>query len=92
MNLLVFGIGAYWDDPALDGPIDKWTQDLLAWGTKESKRRGLEVPWIYLNYAQPWQKVYESYGSANLKKYKDLKKKHDPENVFGKLWPGGFKL
>ncbi|KAI3621671.1 fad binding domain-containing protein [Moniliophthora roreri] len=91
-HVFVFGIGAYWDDPALDGPIDKWTQELLAWGAKESKRRGLEVPWLYLNYAQPWQKVYESFGPANLKKYKDLKKKFDPENVFGKLWPGGFKL
>ncbi|ESK84369.1 fad binding domain-containing protein [Moniliophthora roreri MCA 2997] len=91
-HVLLFGIGVYWDDPALDGPIEKWNQDLLAWGTEESKARGLEVPWLYLNYALPWQPVYESFGAANHQKLKDLKNQYDPENVFGRLWPGGYKL
>ncbi|KAK7043920.1 hypothetical protein VNI00_008086 [Paramarasmius palmivorus] len=91
-HVFVFGIAAYYDDPALDGPLDQWIQDLIAWGTEESKARGLESPWLYMNYALPWQKVYESFGSANHQKYKDLKAQYDPENVFGRLWPGGFKL
>ncbi|KAK7043897.1 hypothetical protein VNI00_008063 [Paramarasmius palmivorus] len=91
-HVFVFGIAAYYDDPALDGPLDKWIQDLIAWGTAESKARGLEMPWLYLNYALPWQKVYESFGAANHQKMKDVKKRYDPQNVFGRLWPGGFKL
>jgi FAD/FMN-containing dehydrogenase len=50
------------------------------------------MPWLYLNYALPWQKVYESFGDANHQKMKDVKKRYDPNNVFGRLWPGGFKL
>ncbi|KAK7043935.1 hypothetical protein VNI00_008101 [Paramarasmius palmivorus] len=91
-HLLVFGIAAYYDDPALDEPLDQWIRDVISWGTQESKARGLEAPWLYLNYALPWQPVYESFGASNLQKLKDLKAQYDPENVFGQLWPGGFKL
>ncbi|ESK85734.1 fad binding domain-containing protein [Moniliophthora roreri MCA 2997] len=91
-HVFVFGIAAYYDDAALDGPLDQWIRDLIAWGTEESKARGLEAPWLYLNYVLPWQPVYESFGAANLQKMKDLKNQYDPENVFGRLWPGGFKL
>ncbi|ESK85740.1 fad binding domain-containing protein [Moniliophthora roreri MCA 2997] len=91
-HLLVFGIGAYWDDAALDEPLDQWSRDLLTWGAEESQRRGLGSSWLYLNYALPWQPVYESFGAANHQKLKDLKAQYDPENVFGQLWPGGYKL
>uniref|UniRef100_A0A0W0GBN5 FAD-binding PCMH-type domain-containing protein n=1 Tax=Moniliophthora roreri TaxID=221103 RepID=A0A0W0GBN5_MONRR len=91
-HIFIFGIGAYYDDAALDGPLDQWIRDLVAWGTAESKARGLEAPWLYLNYALPWQPVYESFGAGNHQKMKDLKNQYDPENVFGRLWPGGFKL
>ncbi|EEB94796.1 hypothetical protein MPER_06334 [Moniliophthora perniciosa FA553] len=91
-HLIVFGVGAYWDDASLDEPLDQWSRDLLAWGAEESQRRGLGAPWLYLNYALPWQPVYESFGAANHQKMKDLKAQYDPENVFGRLWPGGYKL
>ncbi|KAJ7605457.1 hypothetical protein DFH06DRAFT_1348718 [Mycena polygramma] len=91
-DILIFGIAAYYDDPSLDESMNKWSQDIIAWGTEEAKKRELFEPWIYLNYALPDQDVFASFGAANEQKMISLKKQYDPENVFGQLWPGGFKL
>jgi hypothetical protein len=76
----------------LDIPLEKWSHDIINWGTTQAKARGLFAPWIYLNYALPDQQVYQSFGQANFRKLQSLKKTWDPKNVFGQLWPGGFKL
>ncbi|KAJ7506026.1 hypothetical protein B0H11DRAFT_2219953 [Mycena galericulata] len=91
-DLLIFGIAAYYDDPSLDDALNAWSQDIITWGTAEATKRGLFEPWIYLNYALPDQDVFASFGSANEQKMIALKKQYDPKNVFGQLWPGGFKL
>ena len=49
-------------------------------------------PWLYINYAHPSQKVLESYGEENLKKIREVAAKYDPEGVFTRLCPGGFKI
>lgn len=49
-------------------------------------------PWLYLNYAHDTQKVLESYGPSNLQKIRDVAAKYDPQGVFQRLWPGGFKI
>ncbi|KAI1176055.1 FAD-binding domain-containing protein [Nemania sp. FL0916] len=46
----------------------------------------------YLNYADPSQSVLESYGDENLAFLRATSKKYDPEGVFQKKVPGGFKL
>ncbi|KAF3025040.1 hypothetical protein E8E14_014367 [Neopestalotiopsis sp. 37M] len=50
------------------------------------------LKWIYLNYADPSQDVLKSYGVENLKKIKAAAAKYDPDQVFQKLCPGGFKI
>ncbi len=58
-----------------------------------AKEMGLWHPFIYLNYADISQDVFSSYGSENQRKLKEVQKKWDPEDVFGKwLQPGGFKI
>lgn len=47
---------------------------------------------IYLNYATKDQDSISSYGAVNVQKLKVAAKKYDPEQVFQKLVPGGFKL
>ncbi|KAG8166973.1 hypothetical protein KVR01_002662 [Diaporthe batatas] len=49
-------------------------------------------PWIYLNYAHSSQEVFESYGPENVSRIRDVAKKYDPEGVFQRLCPGGFKV
>jgi len=46
----------------------------------------------YLNYAHPDQHPLESYGADNLQHLEEASRKFDPEGVFQKLVPGGFKL
>lgn len=50
------------------------------------------LPWIHLNYADPSQAVLESYGLENLAEIKKTAAKYDPEQVFQRLCPGGFKI
>ena len=50
------------------------------------------LDWIYLNYADKSQDPLASYGIENLKKMRKVAAKYDPEQVFQKLCPGGFKL
>ncbi|EEB90132.1 hypothetical protein MPER_11703 [Moniliophthora perniciosa FA553] len=46
VNVFIFMIGTYYNDAALDGRLDPWILDLVAWCTVESKARGLEAPWL----------------------------------------------
>ena len=50
------------------------------------------LEWIYLNYADKSQDPLASYGVENVKKMRDVAAKYDPEQVFQKLCPGGFKI
>lgn len=53
---------------------------------------GLYNAYAYLNDAGPDQAVFQGYGAGNLQRLRDISKKYDPEGVFQKLLPGGFKL
>ncbi|ORY68841.1 uncharacterized protein BCR38DRAFT_424481 [Pseudomassariella vexata] len=50
------------------------------------------LEWVYLNYADKSQNPLASYGEENLKKIRDVAAKYDPDQVFQKLCPGGFKI
>lgn len=50
------------------------------------------LPWMYLNYAHPSQKVLESYGPENVQIMRDAASRYDPGGVFQHLCPGGFKI
>lgn len=47
---------------------------------------------LYLNFAGGFQKPLASYGNESLESMKRVAKKYDPNGVFQKLVPGGFKL
>lgn len=49
-------------------------------------------PYIYLNYAGEHHDPLGGYGAANIKTMKQLSQKYDPQGVFQKLVPGGWKL
>lgn len=50
------------------------------------------LEWTFLNYADKSQDPLASYGVENVKKLKDVAARYDPEQVFQKLCPGGFKI
>lgn len=49
--------------------------------------------WLYLNYADgKSQDVIGSYGAENVKRIREASVKYDPEGVFQRLCPGGYKI
>ncbi|KAI1080906.1 hypothetical protein F5B20DRAFT_537834 [Whalleya microplaca] len=50
------------------------------------------MPWLYLNYAHSSQEVLQSYGPENVRRIREAASKYDPEGVFQRLCPGGFKI
>ena len=51
-----------------------------------------DLQWTYLNYADKSQDPLTSYGVENVRKIRDVAARYDPEQVFQKLCPGGFKI
>jgi hypothetical protein len=78
--------------PAVDEEFHKAGQqfvaDLKAWGSA----KGLDSPYIYMNYANQAQDVFAGYGKANQERMRKISKTNDPAGVFQKLMPGGKKL
>lgn len=81
-----------WEDASKDETLNKAASKFMADAKAEAKRRGLYSPYIYMNYAGPYQNVVPGYGAANLAKLKKVAQKYDPHAVFQKLQPGGYKL
>lgn len=53
---------------------------------------GADRPYLYLDYADVTQDPLTGYGVENVKKMKAAAEKYDPDGVFQKLVPGGFKI
>ncbi|KAF2829102.1 FAD-binding domain-containing protein [Ophiobolus disseminans] len=60
----------------------------------EDKARSLDAydPFLYLNYAAPWQRPIASYGDDKVKTLQALRTRVDPKGVFTRRVPGGFKI
>lgn len=59
---------------------------------KDADARGQRVPYTYLNYASDFQDPFSSYGEENKRFLQGVSRKYDPEGLFSKNVPGGFKL
>lgn len=53
---------------------------------------GGDVGFRYLNYSDGTQDPLASYGEDNIRKMKEAARKFDPEEVFQRRVPGGFKI
>ncbi|KAI1181437.1 FAD-binding domain-containing protein [Nemania serpens] len=91
-NGLILLAGTIWTDPSSTkfaqamGPKIVKAMDATA-----AKAGGLHR-FKYLNYADPSQDVFGSYGEENLAFLRATSRKYDPHGVFQKKVPGGFKL
>jgi FAD/FMN-containing dehydrogenase len=57
-----------------------------------SRERGLFNEFVYLNYAAEWQEPLDGYGEANVEFMRSVSRRYDPNGLFQKGVPGGFKL
>ncbi len=83
-----------WDHAEDDELIEATLRSILEQAETWAKELGVYHPFIYANYAGPWQDIWGGYGQENVEGLKKLQRKYDPEEIFttGGLASGGFKL
>lgn len=82
----------FWEDREDDDKIITTLRSALDEIDRDAGSRGTLVPFKYLDYAAPFQDPIGSYGSTNQTKLRDASEKHDPDGLFQKGVPGGWKL
>jgi hypothetical protein len=85
-------IGMQWTNVADDEKVVAVAKNVVHQSTAAAKMAGLDVPFIYQNYASADQDVFGGYGKENLQKLVEIHQKYDPQGVFTRLQPGYFKL
>lgn len=81
-----------WSDEADNERGTAASKALLDAIEKAARNLGASDPYVYLNYAATWQSPIVSYGEENVQKLQELRAKVDPNGVFTRLVPGGFKI
>ncbi|KAG6353375.1 hypothetical protein INS49_007455 [Diaporthe citri] len=82
----------YWNNASEDKVILRVTRGILKTIERDAASRGQAVPFVYLNYAFDFQDPIGSYGAANQGLLRETSKKYNPEGIFQKGVPGGFKV
>lgn len=91
-TLVIFLISAAWADAAHDQQVYSASKLLVEDVENKAKRLGAYTPFIYVNYAAPWQDVIQSYGTKNVRKLRKLRDRVDPQHFFTNKLKGGFKI
>ncbi|KAI1251403.1 hypothetical protein MGN70_005971 [Eutypa lata] len=82
----------FWERREDDEKIVDTLREALDQVDREAGTRGTLVPFKYLNYAATFQDPIGSYGGGNIEKLHHASQKFDPEGLFQKGVPGGWKL
>ena len=90
--LMILSMAWPWTSQADDALVVGAMQNIVDKSVATAKKMGLFNKYIYMNYAQPKDQVVATYGADNVRFLKQVSKKYDPDGVFQRLVPGGFKL
>ncbi|KFA76176.1 hypothetical protein S40288_04113 [Stachybotrys chartarum IBT 40288] len=90
--LMVTLLNAQWSHEADDYLIEETARELIARIEADARRLKEYDPFVYLNYAAPWQDPFAGYGSDSLERLKKTRDEVDPGHVFTIQVPGGFKI
>ena len=91
-NQVLFLFFVQWSDISDDAALYNAASTLMEQVTQLTRKAGKANDWIYLNYALQNQDVLGGYGQKNVEKIRQAAKKYDPDAVFQKLVPGGYKI
>ncbi|RYP10556.1 hypothetical protein DL765_008060 [Monosporascus sp. GIB2] len=90
--LFVVLINPIWTLPEDDNRIFAAVDSLLAELKALASKKGLLHRYIFPNYAYHKDDIIGGYGEESVSKLRETSKKYDPEGMFQKGVPGGFKL
>jgi hypothetical protein len=75
-----------------DKKFEEATKDLFERAEEKAREKGLQRDFLQLTYADRWQNVLGRRSNGTLKELWKVSKKYDPNGMFQKQVPGGFKL
>ncbi|KAI1082678.1 FAD-binding domain-containing protein [Whalleya microplaca] len=81
-----------WEEQSDDDRVLTFMKRALKRIEGNAASRDQLVPYVYSNYAFSHQDPILSYGEENKGKLQQISRKYDPEGLFQKGCPGGFKL
>ena len=82
-----------WTNPADDEVLKEATHRLGTLAEDEARKRDKLVDFIYMNYANGEQPVYErAVSPEDLDRMLQVRDMYDSKKTFQKLWKGGYKL
>ncbi|KAH8722685.1 hypothetical protein GQ44DRAFT_621980 [Phaeosphaeriaceae sp. PMI808] len=90
--LFVVMINPTWNSADDDERIHKAVEDLLVKFKQVANEKGLLHRYLFTNYAYQKEDALAGYGPESVKRMKKVSEKYDPERIFQKAVPGGFKL
>ena len=79
-----------WRNPADDEAVKRIAGRVTAKVTKAAKKKGVLLPYLFMNTAGNKQNVLAGYGSGNLDEIKRVAKRYDPDQVFQRLQGDGY--
>lgn len=90
--LVIWLLSATWGDGADDAKMFALCKKL--WEDTEAAAKQLDAyhPHKYIGYAAKGQDVFSAYGAENVAFMREVSKKYDPQQIFQRAVPGGFKL
>ncbi|KAI1269173.1 hypothetical protein F5Y18DRAFT_415014 [Xylariaceae sp. FL1019] len=83
---------AYWTNPADDDKILETFREALRKIDEEASSRDHLLPFKFLNYSSTFQDPIGSYGAKSKERLQKVSKDYDPDGLFQKGVPGGWKL
>ncbi|KAH8595898.1 hypothetical protein B0O99DRAFT_594194 [Bisporella sp. PMI_857] len=90
--LFIVLLNPVWTSPADDEKVTTGVTNLVAEFRRLASERSLLHPHIFTNYAYKTEDIFKGYGEESLRKLKEVAKTYDPEGIFQKGAPGGFKI
>lgn len=88
----IMNMSSRWANASVDARVLTLSSNIIKKVKAETKSKGVDNDYIYMNYASQLEDSIASYGPANVAKLKAVSAKYDPQSVFINLMLGHFKL
>ncbi|KAH6667968.1 FAD binding domain protein [Halenospora varia] len=91
-NAYVMLLSPFWTATSSNAVVQEIAKKVTSEIAKAADEMGLLKRFQYINYANPDQRPFESYGGRNLEILRVVSGKYDSRGMFQRQVPGGFKL
>jgi hypothetical protein len=88
----IMNMSSRWANTSVDARVLTLSSNIIKKVKAETKSKGVDNDYIYMNYASQLEDSIASYEPANVAKLKAVSAKYDPQSVFINLMLGHFKL